>query len=145
MERWDYGPDQPIPGTEIDGWNILELESRRHLRNRIHEFIDLINYSTLSTSELQRLLQHSREQFGSQFSTHLLYALQRTHEAIEREAIVWLLVQLNDPATIPFLERLVQHRQQPRATRLSAALALAGMGVSPHLNATHQPRLYALS
>lgn len=144
MEKWDARPLQSEHPTEEYGWNVLKLESRKNLHSKIHEFIDLTTNSTLSTSDIQQRLQLCQLQYGQQFSTLLVHYLKRT-DAAEREAIVWLLTQLQDQNTIPLLQKLSQHKQQSRAVRLSAALALAGLGQTPEMITTARPLLYAIS
>lgn len=154
MEKWDDRPFQllsepsELSGTAIDvkndGWNVFELESRINLRSKIHEFIDLTNTSTLSTSELRQQLMACHAHYGPPFATQLVHALQN-HDEAEREAVTWLLVQLDDPATIPQLFKLMQQPQQARTIRLAAALTLAGMGATQSITQARKPRLYALS
>ncbi len=129
MEKWDARPFQQESDTYIDGWNVLELESRRQLRDKISELINLTNSSTLSTNALREQLDLCKRHFGKIFFRQLVHALQSEDE-FEREAIVWLLVQLDEHDTIPLLKKLTQQEGQSRAIRLSAALALAGMGVT---------------
>lgn len=149
MERWDARPLQSAEPTQEDAsWNIvefeLELESRKNLHSKIHELIDLTNHSTLSTSDLQDRLHLWRAQYGSHFTTQLVRSLQRT-DAVEREAVVWLLIQLQDPYAIPLLQKLSQHPHYSRAIRLSAALTLAGLGVTNEMLRPPTRRLYAIS
>lgn len=144
MEKWDARPLQSEIPTEDDGWNVLKLESRKNLHSKIHEFIDLTTNSTLSTSDIHYRLQLCRHQYGKSFATLLVDYLKRT-DVVEREALVWLLTQLHDHDTIPLLQNLSQHKQQPRSVRLSAALALAGMGQTSEMLATARPFLYAIS
>jgi HEAT repeat protein len=144
MEKWDARPLQSEDPTEEYGWNVLKLESRKNLHSKIHEFIDLTTNSTLSTSEIQQHLQLCQIQYGKQFSTLLVNYLKRA-DAAEREAIVWLLTQLQDEDTIPLLQNLSQQKQQSRAIRLSAALALAGLGQTPEMIRAARPFLYAIS
>ncbi|GCE17509.1 HEAT repeat domain-containing protein [Dictyobacter kobayashii] len=145
MERWDARPLQSTVQNQADAdWNVLELESRKNLHSKIHELIELTNNSTLSTSDLHHHLRHCQAQYGKHFTSQLVRSLQRT-DVVEREAVVWLLTQLQDPNAIPPLQKLVRHPQQSRAVRLSAALALAGMGATKEMLATRPPRLYAIS
>jgi hypothetical protein len=144
MEKGDARPLQSKHPTEEYGWNVLKLESRKNLHSKIHEFIDLTTNSTLSTSDIQQRLQLCQLQSGKQFSILLVHYLKRTDTA-EREAIVWLLTQLQDRDTIPLLQKLTQHQQLSRAVRLSAALALAGLGQTPEMITTARPFLYAIS
>lgn len=144
MEKWDARPLQSEAPAEEYGWNVLKLESRKNLHRKIHEFIDLTTNSALSTSDIHHRLQLCRHQYGKPFAALLVDYLKRT-DVVEREALVWLLTQLHDQDTIPLLQKLSQHKQQPRSVRLSAALALAGMGQTPEMIATARPFLYAIS
>ncbi len=137
MENGDARPFQYETGiTEYD-WNVVELESRIYLRSKIHELIATTMHSTLTTSDLRKQLELYRSQFGPRFSIRLVHALQRGDEA-EREALVWLLTQLNDPATIPLLHKMRQQKHVSHAVRLSAGLTLAGMGATPEMLAAAQ-------
>ncbi|GHO89058.1 hypothetical protein [Dictyobacter formicarum] len=145
MERWDARPLQSVKLAQEDAnWNVVELESRKNLHSKIHELIDLTNNSTLSTSDLHYRLHLCRAQYGKHFTTQLVRSLQRT-DAVEREAVVWLLTQLQDSFAIPLLQKLSQQPHCSRAIRLSAALTLAGMGVTKEMLRTQSPRLYAIS
>lgn len=145
MERWDARPLQSIEQTQEDAdWNVLELESRKNLHSKIHELIDLTNNSNLSTSDLHYRLHLCRAQYGKYFTSQLVRSLQRT-DIVEREAVVWLLTQLRDPFAIPLLQKISQQPHYSRAIRLSAALTLAGMGVTKEMLRTQTPRLYAIS
>jgi HEAT repeat protein len=148
MENWDARLSQHEAGiddhTEQD-WNIVELESRRHLRSKMNELIHLTTSSTLTTHDLQHSLHLSRTIFGSRFLSQLVRALQRENRA-ERQAVVELLTLLNDKETIAPLQQIAQNERLSRSVRLSASLALAGMGVSREMTDTQQRRrLYAIS
>ena len=144
MEKWDARPLRSNYSTEEYDWNVLKLESRKNLHSKIHEFIDLATYSSLSTSDIQHRLQLCQQQYGKPFAVLLVHYLKQT-DAVEREAIVWLLTQLQDQDTIPLLQKLSQHEQQSRSVRLSAALALAGMGQTTEVITATRPFLYAIS
>jgi hypothetical protein len=144
MEKWDARPLQPEDPAEEYGWNVLKLESRKNLHSKIHEFIDLTTQSTLSTRDIQQRLQLCQRHYGKTFAALLVHFLKQT-DAVEREAIIWLLTQLQDQNTIPLLQQLAQNKQQPHSVRLSASLALAGMGQTPEMMTTARPCLYAIS
>jgi len=127
------------------GWNIVELETRRQLRLRVNELLRLVNDLTLTTSEMQQHLLYHKARFGKQLATQLVHSLPRSDQN-ERQSIVWLLTLLNEAASVTPLRRMSGNKQLPRPVRLSASLALAGMGVTPEmLGERRQPRLYAIS
>ncbi|MDQ2884801.1 MAG: FUSC family protein [Chloroflexota bacterium] len=151
MENWDARQSQHIAGIDDhddhpeNNWNIVELESRRHLRSKINELIHLTVDSTLTTTDLQHQLSLNQKLFGSRFVLHLVRALQHEDQA-EREAVVWLLTLLNAQETIIPLQQMAHNERLSRPTRLSASLALAGMGATPEMGEQYQPRrLYAIS
>jgi hypothetical protein len=130
---------EPVSG------NIVELESHRHLYNKVNELIHIAVSSNISTHDVRQLLHLNSSNFGSRFATQLVRALQREDED-EREAVVWLLTVLDDPQTIPQLQHLALNHNLARATRLAASLALAGMGATREMTATtRRTRLYAIS
>jgi len=128
--------------------NIVELEvleSRRHLRQKVNELIRLTSNSGASTEEIQRQLSLSLMRFGTQLSTQLLHSLNRD-DPQERHSIVWLLIILNDAQTIAPLRHISLDKRIPRSIRLSASLALAGMGATAETNENcRRTRLYAIS
>jgi hypothetical protein len=111
--------------------HIVELESQRELRHRASDIVQHCHSNTVTTSELHQHLQACMTTFGSRFSLHLARSLQepRNNQA-DRQAIVWLLTLLNDKATIPLLQQIANQQRLTRAIRLSASLALAGMGAT---------------
>ena len=116
--------------------NIVELEvleSRRHLRQKVNELIRLATNSSASTEEIQRQLSLSLTEFGAQLSSQLLRSLNRD-DLQERQSIVWLLILLNDAQTIAPLQHISLDKCIPRSIRLSASLALAGMGATAETN-----------
>lgn len=128
--------------------NIVELESRRQLRYNVHEVIDLTLNSDLTTDELRHILQHGITTFGKTFLSQLVRSLQ-CDDAQQREAVVFLLTVLNDATTHTPLQKMAQNESLSRAIRLSAALALCGMGVqrgssSNDRQRVRPPRLYAV-
>ncbi len=145
MEKKDARLFQHYITTHEQSWNIVELESRRQLRHRIHELIQLSSSSSISTSELRQHLLLCVAQFGKLFAMQLVRALQRDDQQ-ERQAIVWLLTLLNEQETIPSLQQMSRNERLPRSIRLSASLALAGMGATKEMtDTTRHVRLYAIS
>jgi hypothetical protein len=129
MEKRDARQFQLEPGIQEQGWNIVELESRRNLRKRVNELIGMAGHSTLTTSEIRQHLLQSVATFGRALATQLVRSLHRD-DAHERQSVVWLLTVLNDPATITPLQQMKRNSHLSRSVRLSASLALAGMGVT---------------
>jgi HEAT repeat protein len=115
--------------TSETGWNIVELESRKLLRQKVNELIRLSNISTFTTSEMQQQLLLGVAMFGSRLAAQLVRLLQSDDQQ-KRQHIVWLLTLLDDKDTIPLLQRMSQNEQLARSVRLSASLALAGMGAT---------------
>ena len=120
------------------------LESRRQLRQTVIELIRLATKSNASTEEIQRQLSLNQTRFGAQLSAQLLRSLTRD-DPQERHSIVWLLILLNDAQTIAPLQHISQDECIPRSIRLSASLALAGMGATAETNENcRRIRLYAI-
>ena len=131
--------------TRDYGWNIVELETRRQLRLKVNELLRLVNDPTITTSEMQQHLLYHKARFGKQLATQLVHSLHRTDQN-ERQSIVWLLTLLNEAASVTPLRHMSGNKQLPRPVRLSASLALAGMGAtSEMLDEGRQTRLYAIS
>lgn len=131
--------------THEHSWNIVELESRRQLRHRIHELIQLASSSSIPTSEMRQHLLLGVAQFGKLFATQLVRSLQRDDQQ-ERQAIVWLLTLLNEQETIPPLQQMSRNERLPRSIRLSASLALAGVGATKEVtDDSRRVWLYAIS
>lgn len=128
--------------------NIVELEvleSRRHLRLKVNELIRLANNPTITTGEMQQQLSLGVSKFGAQLSGQLVRSLHRDDHQ-ERQSIVWLLTLLNAKETISPLRHMSDDKRIPRSIRLSASLALAGMGVTAETIDSHRrTRLYAIS
>jgi phosphoenolpyruvate carboxylase len=128
--------------------NIRELEVleyRRHLRQKVNELIRLANNSTIPTEEMQRKLTLGVARFGTQLSSQLLRSLHR-EDSQERQSIVWLLILLNEKVTVAPLQHISQDKRIPRSIRLSASLALAGLGATLETIEYHRrTRLYAIS
>ena len=130
------------------GSNIVELEvleSRRQLRLEVNELIRLAHNSTVSTDEIQQHLFLCVARFGALLPLQLLRSLHR-EDPQERQSIVWLLILLNDKETIGPLQHISQDKRMPRPVRLSASMALAGVGATPESLENHRcTRLYAIS
>jgi hypothetical protein len=145
MEKKDATLFQHSTDTRERCWNIVELESRRQLRHRIHELIQLSHSSSITTSEMRQHLLLGAAQFGKRFATQLVRALHRDDQQ-ERQSIVWLLTLLNEQETIPPLQQMSLNERLPRSVRLSASLALAGMGATKEMTEqSRHVRLYAIS
>ncbi len=127
------------------GWNIVELETHRQLRLKVNELLRLTNDPTLTTSEMQQHLLSDKARFGKQLATQLVRSLHRDDHH-ERQSIVWLLTLLNEAESITPLKHMSHNKKLPRPVRLSASLALAGMGATPEmLDERRYTRLYAIS
>lgn len=128
--------------------NIVELEvleSRRHLRQKVSELIRLANNPTVTTGEMQQHLLPGIAKFGPQLAAQLVRSLHRD-DPQERQSIVWLLTLLNDEETISPLRHITHDKRIPRLIRLSASLALAGMGATAEtIDNQRRTRLYAIS
>ena len=124
-------------------WNIVELESRRQLRRKVNELIELVDDPTITSSDMREQLLLGVATFGEQFAMQLVRSLHRDDQH-ERQSIVWLLTLLDNQTTIPLLEQMSHDERQSRSIRLSAALALAGMGATAEMmDDTWRKRLYA--
>lgn len=131
--------------TEEHRWNIVELATHKQVRQDIETLLRLAGGLTVTTSQMRQYLLQGVATFGPLFATHLVRSLYRTNPA-ERQSVVWLLTVLNHPETIPPLQRITGDARLPRMLRLSASLALAGMGVTADmLTGTRQTRLYAIT
>lgn len=130
------------------GRNIVELEvfeSRRQLRLIVNELIRLANNATITTGEMQQQLFLGVSRFGAQLAAQLVRSLHRD-DPQERQSIVWLLTLLNAKETITPLQHISDDKRIPRSIRLSASLALAGMGVTAEtIDNHHRTHLYAIS
>jgi hypothetical protein len=112
--------------------NIVELEvleSRRHLRANVNELIRLANNPTITADEMRQQLSLKGTRYSAQLAAQLVRSIHR-EDTQERQSIVWLLILINDKETIPPLRHLSRNKHIPRSVRLSASLALAGMGVT---------------
>ena len=131
-----------------EGWNIVELESHRQFRHKINELISIAHLSTLTTQDVQQHVRVLQDTYSYRLATHLVRAIQRD-DLQERQTIVWLFTLLDKQQqqhAIPLLQQIVHSKQQPRAIRLSASLALAGMGATEEVTSIpRKKRLYAIS
>jgi len=121
--------------------NIVELEvleSRRLLRQKVIELIQLAMNFSLSTDEIQQQLHLNLSEFGMQFTSQLLRSLNRD-DPLVRQSIVRILTMLNDTQTIESLQHMSLDKRLSRSIRLSASLALAGMEATEE---THEIRLH---
>jgi hypothetical protein len=129
-------------------WNMVQLEvleSRRQLRQQVNELIRLGNNPSITTSEMKQLLHLAVAKFGTQLATQPVRSLHRD-DPQERQAMIWLLTLFNDNETITPLLHMSRDKHIPRSIRLSASLALAGMGVTAETIDNHRRiRLYAIS
>ena len=146
MEKKGARLFQPAVDTLEHDWNIVELESRRQLRQKVNELIGLSNDLTLTTSEMRQQLLLGVAMFGKQLAMQLVRSLQ-SDDVQKRQNIVWLLTVLDNEETIPLLQRMSLNERLPRSVRLSASLALAGMGATAETmqQDNQHIRLYAIS
>ena len=128
--------------------NIVELEvleSRRLLRQKVIELIQLAMNFSISTEEIQQQLYLDRSEFGPQVASQLLRSLNRDDLQV-RQSIVRLLILLNDAQTTEPLRQMSLDTRLSRPVRLSASLALAGMGATEETGENYrQTHLYAIS
>ncbi len=135
---------QQETGSNVHGWNIVELESRRRLHHKVDELIGLSYNSTLTTNEMREQLLLGVATFGNSFATQLVRSLQ-CDDQLKRRCVVWLLTLLDDKKIIPLLQRLAHNKRLSRPVRLSASLALAGMGATAEtIDEQPRVRLYAI-
>ena len=83
--------------------------------------------------------------YGTPFTAQLARSVRREDKQ-ERQAVVWLLTLLNDQNAIAPLQLIAYNKRLPRSIRLSASLALAGMGATKEVVEDHRRvRMYAIS
>ncbi len=128
--------------------NIVELEvleSRRLLRQKVSELIQLTTNFSISTDEIQQQLRLYLSEVGPQLTYQLLRSLNRDDPMV-RQSIVRLLNLLNDAQAIEPLRHMSLDKRLSRPVRLSASLALAGMEATGEIHNTGRHiRLYAIS
>ncbi len=144
MGKRDARQFQHMADTNKQRWNIVELESRRQLRRKVNELVELVDDPTITSSDMREQLLLGIATFGEQFAMQLARSLPRDDQH-ERQSIVWLLTLLDDQTVIPLLEQMSRDERQSRSIRLSAALALAGIGATAEVidDDTWRKRLYA--
>lgn len=126
-------------------WNVVELETRKRVRQKVNALLRLTSDPTVTTSEMRQQLLQGVATFGTLFATQLVRSLYRDDYA-ERQSVVWLLTVLNNKETVPPLQQMANDSHLPRALRLSASLALAGMGITAEtIKNNRRVRLYAIS
>ncbi|HEY0757473.1 MAG TPA: HEAT repeat domain-containing protein [Ktedonobacteraceae bacterium] len=145
MEKGRARQFQPTTSAFEQSWNVVELTPRKQMRQKISDLLCKCNDSSVTTSAMRQELLQGLATFGSPFATQLVRSLHRD-DAAERQSIIWLLTVLNAPETIPLLQQMAVNKRLPRAVRLSASLALAGMGVTAqNIEKNRRVHLYALS
>ncbi len=123
----------------------MELETRKQIRQKVNELLRMASNLTVTTSEMRQQLLQGVATFGTPFATQLVRSLYRDDYA-ERQSVVWLLTVLNNQETILPLQQIANNARLPRALRLSASLALAGMGATAEtIRHNRRVRLYAIS
>ncbi|HVU68580.1 MAG TPA: hypothetical protein VHD63_15695 [Ktedonobacteraceae bacterium] len=145
MEKGRARRFQPATAACEQSWNVVELTTRKQVRQKVQELLLQCSDTSMTTSDLRQALQQGLTASGNDFALQLVRALQRDDEE-ERQSIVWLLTVLNAPETILPLQQTAANTGLPRAIRLSASLALAGMGVTAETIKQHRRiHLYAIS
>src|SRR2546428_4379866 len=81
-------------GTSETGWNIVELEARRQLCQKVNALIRLCNDSTLTTSEMHHHLLLNVAEVGNQLAAQLGRSLQMD-DLQKRQNVVWLLTLIH--------------------------------------------------
>lgn len=133
------------PPTGERNWNIVELTTRKQVRQNIQTLLRLASDLTVTTSQMRQYLLQGVATFGPLFATQLVRSLYHD-DPTERQSVVWLLTVLNHTETIPPLQRIASDARLPHTLRLSASLALAGMGATADmLTCTRHARLYAIT
>ena len=129
MEKGRARQFQPATTAFEQSWNIVELSTRKQVRQKINQLLRQCDDSSMTTSAIRQELLQGVAAFGNHFATQLVRSLRRADDA-ERQSIIWLLTVLNSSETIPPLQQMATNKRLPRAVRLAASLALAGMGVT---------------
>lgn len=144
MDQGDARMFWSLQSAGEENWNIVVLESHRALLQQIDVLIRSLQDSGCTRSEMKHRLGEAAERFGPRFPRFLVRELRYADEE-RRQDIVWLLTVLKDVETVAPLQRLAGNKRLARGVRLSAALALAGMGVTEDMQSTKRLRLYAIS
>jgi hypothetical protein len=145
MEKGRARQFQPATTAFEQSWNVVELTTRKQIRQKLNELLLQCDDSSVTTSEIRQELLRDVATFGSQFAAQLVRSLHRDDDA-ERQSIIWLLTVLNACETIPPLQQIASNKNLPRTIRLAASLALAGMGVTAKIiEKNRRVLLYAIS
>ena len=145
MEKGRARRFQPATAAFEQSWNVVELTTRKQVRQKINELLRQCSDSSVTTSDMRQELLQGVAAFGNHFATQLVRSLHRDDDA-ERQSLIWLLTVLNARETIPPLQHMAANRHLPRAIRLAASLALAGMGVTAEMiEKNRRVYLYAIS
>lgn len=145
MEKGRARRFQPTTTAYEQSWNVVELTTRKQVRQKVDELLRQCNDSSVTTSDMRQELLQGVAAFGNHFATQLVRSLHRDDDA-ERQSIIWLLTVLDSSETIPPLQHMAANKGFPRSTRLAASLALAGMGVTAEtIEKNRRVYLYALS
>lgn len=145
MEKGRARQFQSATARFEQNWNVVELTTRKEVRQKVNELLLQCSDSSVTTDELRQRLLQGVAAFGTHFATQLVRSLHRDDHA-ERQSIIWLLTVLNARETIPPLQQMAANKGLPRSIRLAASLALAGMGVTAEtIKKNRRVYLYALS
>ncbi|HEY3991245.1 MAG TPA: hypothetical protein VGM01_00075 [Ktedonobacteraceae bacterium] len=145
MEKGRARRFQPATTAFEQSWNVVELTTRKQVRQKINELLRQCSDSSVTTSKMRQELLQGVAAFGNHFATQLVRSLHRDDDA-ERQSIIWLLTVLNACETIPPLQQMAANKHLPRTIRLAASLALAGMGVTAQtIEKNRRVYLYAIS
>jgi len=145
MEKGRARRFQPATTAFEQSWNVVELTTRKQIRQKIHLLLLQCSDTGVTTSDMRRELLQGVVTFGKDFATQLVRSLYRDDDA-ERQSIIWLLTVLNACETIPPLQQMEANKSLPRKIRLAASLALAGMGVTAKIiEQNRRVHLYAIS
>ncbi len=145
MEKGRARRFQPTTSAHEQSWNVVELTTRKQVRQKVNALLLQCDDQRVTTSEMRQELLQGVATFGTPFATQLVRSLHRDDDA-ERQSLIWLLTVLNSCDTIAPLQHMAANTLLPRTTRLAASLALAGMGVTAEtLEKNRRVRLYAIS
>jgi hypothetical protein len=145
MEKGRARQFQPATTAFEQSWNVVELSTRKQVRQNINQLLRQCDDSSMTTSAIRQELLQGVAAFGNHFATQLVRSLHRADDA-ERQSITWLLTVLNSSETIPPLQQMAANKRLPRAVRLAASLALAGMGVTAEtIEQNRRLRFYVMS
>lgn len=145
MEKGRARQFQPTTTAFEPGWNVVELTTRKQIRQKIYQLLLQCSDTSVTTSDMRRELLQGVATFGEHFATQLVRSLSRDDDA-ERQSVIWLLTVFNTRETVLPLQQMAANKSLPRKIRLAASLALAGMGVTAEtIEQNRRVRLYAIS